>query len=777
MSVAGHSGKSPRWFRNLIPILALYFAYVLSTKLGDVFVIPPGFVSVMWPAAGIALGFVYVYGSKVAIGIFLARFTMMISVYAAPDTSEVIVALLLSVGATMHAIIGSVLIRRFTGAEFYMGSLKDIVIFLLLGGPLACVVTAIIGGFAFINFANLTGDQFIEFVTTWWAGDVFGVIVFAPLTVIVLSHIQRRRTLAASTLPTIIVPLVISMTVFVFLFCYIKDELLKHTYDEYSVEASNLVDQFTELLALDIMIVNATASFIEASKDVQAAEFKIFAKPLLNNLSGLYGLSWLPKVAYHEREAFVKDIQDQGYPDFEIRSRDNIGRLEISKKRQTYYPLAFTEPYEQNKLGHGFDAYGQDGISGVVRREMLDAARDMGTARATSRISIVQRQEKYGFIIFYPVFRGADDKEGREHIGYINGIFAFPNLVRSLVDGTSLIGSDFFLTETVDGTRPRLLFDTRTSDNKEGTADSYELENAIHAEHEFEVAGKKWVITFIKNQPLLAGDYVKSLWVFAGGGALFNTLFVIILMMIASQNNFVQKLVGQRTRDLKHANEELEEFAYRTSHDLRSPIVSSVTLLNLADEAIRDGNTEMASKSISHARNSLSKLEVLISDILTLTQIGSTNEADVLLNIPDLIDDAISKLDHADGFEMLSIEQDIRCSGKILTKPSRLKLIFENLISNAAKYHDPDEDNPKLKISCYPVAENLYLEFSDNGLGISEEYRHQIFDMFKRFHPKAAVGTGLGLYLMKRSARVLDGEISYQPLEKGSLFRLVIPIK
>lgn len=755
----------------------VYVAYVLASKLGDFFVIPPGFVSVMWPAGGIALGFVYVLGSKVAIGVFLARFTMIITVYSAPDTSNFVVALLLSAGAALHAVIGSILIRRFTEAEFYMGSLKDIVLFLLIGGPIACVITVIIAGFAFSNFANLQSDQFIDFIKTWWVGDVFGVIVFAPLTVIVLSHIQRRRTLTASTLPTIIVPLVISMTVFVFLFSSTKNELLRHTYDEYSVEVSNLVDTFTEVLAVDIMTVNATASFIEASKDVKAAEFKIFAKPLLDNLSGLYGLSWLPKVANDEREAFVKGIQDQGYPDFEIRSRDNIGRLEVSKKRQTYYPLAFTEPYEQNRLGHGFDAYGQDGISGVVRREMLDAARDMGMARATSRVSIVQKQDKYGFIIFYPVFRDTDDKESREHIGFINGIFAFPNLVRNLVKGTSLVGSDFFLTEIADGTRPRLLFDTRTPDNKEGTARSYKLKRTVHVEQEFEVAGKRWMITFIKNQPLLAGDYVKSLWALAGGGALFNTLFLIILMMMASQNNFVQKLVEQRTRDLRRANEELEEFAYRTSHDLRSPIVSSVTLLNLADEAIDDGNTEMAKDSISHARKSLGKLEVLISDILTLTQIGNTNEADVLLEIPDVIDDAISKLDHADGFEKLSIERDIRFEGRILTKSSRLKLIFENLISNAAKYHDPDEKNPMLKISCYPVAEQLYLDFSDNGLGISEEYRHQLFNMFKRFHPKAAAGTGLGLYLMKRSARVLDGEITYHPLEKGSLFRLIIPIK
>lgn len=777
MGGARHYRKTPNWFRNLILVFVLYFAYIVFSKLGDFFVIPPGPVSVLWPAAGVALGFVYVLGNKVAIGIFLARFTMVISVYKAPDFSDVIITIMLSVGATLHAIVGAILIRRFTSAEFYMGSLKDIVVFLLIGGPLACLITAIIGGLAFVNFTGLPSDKFGEFVQIWWAGDVFGVIVFAPLTVIVLSHIKRGQTLSASTLPTIIVPLVVSISVFVFLFNSVKNELITDTFIKYSNEVSDLVNQFTEKLVVNIATVNATASFIEASENVTASEFKIFTKPLLAKSPGLYGLSWLPKIRDHARSKLVQDIKSQGYSDFAIRSRDNAGLLQISQKRQVYYPLAFTEPYEQNRLAHGFDVYGQDGVSGNVRREILDEARNTGTARATSRFSIVQKQDEYGFIIYYPVFRAVESKEERKHIGYINGIFVFPNLLRDLVEASSSVESDFFLTEISGNLKPKLLFDSRTPDYKEGTAESYELDGLVHTRQDFEVAGKNWKITFIKSRPLLVGEHKKSLWTLAGGGALFNTLFLIILMMVASQNNLVKKLVERRTRDLRHANEELEEFAYRTSHDLRSPIISSVALLGLADEAIRDGNTDVASSSISHAQKSLSKLEVLISDILTLTQIGSANEADVFLNISDVIDDAISKLDHADGFEKLSIARDISFAGEISTKPSRLKLILENLISNAAKYQDPEEDNPTLKISCYSVADQLYLEFSDNGLGISEEYRHQIFDMFKRFHPKVAEGTGLGLYLMKRSARVLDGEISYRPLEKGSLFRLIIPMK
>lgn len=777
MGGAGHNWKAPRWLQNLVPIIALYFTYVIFSKLGYFFVIPPGLVSVMWPVVGIGLGFVYVFGNRVAIGLFLACFTTTISVYDESGNSEFIIAAFLSTATTLHAVVGTALIRRFSEAELYMGNLRDIILFLVLGGPLACTITALIGGLTFYNFTNLPSEQFWGFVETWWIGDVFGFIVFAPLTVMILSYFRRRQTAAASILPTIVFPLVISISIFTFLFHNVKNELLENSFDEFNGDVLKLVNQFTEVLAVDIATLNATSSYFEASEYVTATEFRIFTQVLLKRSSGLYGMSWLPKVRDDERDKFEKNIRNQGYSKFEIKYRNKKGGLETSEKESIYFPIAYTEPYVLNKPAHGLNVFGQDGISGQIRQGILNSARDSGKEKATSRFSIVQKQDEYGFIIFHPVFKQLDRAGLREHIGYINGIFVFPKLTQGLVENASLLNFDFFLNEIAADGGARLLFDSRTDDKKLGPAETYELSEQVHTEHKFDVAGKTWEITFIKNRPLLTGEYFKSLLVLAGGGALFNTLFLIILIMIVSQRNFVQKLVEQRTRDLQSANEELEEFAYRTSHDLRSPIVSSVALLGLADEAISDGNMDMASNSISHAQKSLGKLEILISDILTLTQIGSANEANVFLNISDVIDEAIRKLDHADGFEKLSIERDIRFNGQISTKPSRLKLILENLISNAAKYQDPDEENPTLKISCYRVAKLLYLEFSDNGLGISEEFRGQVFDMFKRFHPKVASGTGLGLYLTKRSARVLDGRISYQHLEKGSLFRLVIPIE
>ena len=324
---------------------------------------------------------------------------------------------------------------------------------------------------------------------------------------------------------------------------------------------------------------------------------------------------------------------------------------------------------------------------------------------------------------------------------------------------------------------PLVLYDSRTADKKEGSTESYDLSDVNYTSHSVKIAGQIWQMVFTKNGPLITGDYLRSLWAFAIGGTTFTLLLFIILTMISARNESVEKLVSLRTEELNRANEELEEFAYRTSHDLRSPIVSSVQLLNLADDAIQDNETEFASKSIAHAKQSLGKLETLISDILTLTEIGSQNETEAILDVSQAVDEALAKLDHADGFHRLKVIKEISIEGQVIIKPSRFKLILENLISNATKYQSPKKDDPFLKISCFNTGNNLHLHVSDNGLGIDPRYQKQMFEMFKRFHPKVAVGSGLGLYLMRKSAHILGGDIEFVPLEDGSLFKLVVPAR
>lgn len=227
---------------------------------------------------------------------------------------------------------------------------------------------------------------------------------------------------------------------------------------------------------------------------------------------------------------------------------------------------------------------------------------------------------------------------------------------------------------------------------------------------------------------------------------------------------------------LFQVNAELEEFAYRTSHDLRSPLVSSISLLKFAEESHSKGDLDNVGIMLGHTRKLLGKLETLIGDILTLTRTKNEVEEKASVDVEALIKKVLEKFSHMDNFERLRIDIELGYEGSVVTLQSRLKLILENLVSNAIKYQDEDESEPFIRISTRAKDGQFVLEVRDNGLGIPEKQQEKLFTMFKRFHPETAFGSGLGLYMIKKSADVLGGNISYDGSEKGSIFVLSIPV-
>ncbi|WP_158769514.1 PAS domain-containing sensor histidine kinase [Paraglaciecola sp. L1A13] len=228
--------------------------------------------------------------------------------------------------------------------------------------------------------------------------------------------------------------------------------------------------------------------------------------------------------------------------------------------------------------------------------------------------------------------------------------------------------------------------------------------------------------------------------------------------------------------DIKQANSELEEFAYRTSHDLRSPLISSIGLLDIVTHYIQQGETDSALASIGLIQVSLGKLEDLVKDILTITKVQHAEEDSQCINTQLFIDDTIDKIRHMPNFERLDIRYDLRFNGVLYLPKSPFALIIENLLTNAVKYQDLTKSHSFIRISTSNSKTNFVLEVSDNGLGIPKDQRQNLFKMFKRFHPKTSFGSGLGLYLMKKSVDKLHGQLKFEDIKNETRFIVVLPI-
>ncbi|WP_158771252.1 PAS domain S-box protein [Paraglaciecola sp. L1A13] len=241
----------------------------------------------------------------------------------------------------------------------------------------------------------------------------------------------------------------------------------------------------------------------------------------------------------------------------------------------------------------------------------------------------------------------------------------------------------------------------------------------------------------------------------------------------------IQDITAQKkaSDELSLANQEMEEFSYRLTHDLCSPLSSMEYVMEMAAKYIEDGDLPNALKTVRITQAGITKLSDLVESVLDVSKIKLQEEDNLPVDVPVVVYKALEALSYMQNYSRLDIETRFDYIGSINTKPQKFMQIIDNLISNAIKYQDTRKPNSFVRISTYKIDGDFILEVRDNGLGVDEIYRDKLFTMFERFHPEASFGTGLGLYMVKKSADILGGSLAYSAPEvgKGSIFRLTLP--
>lgn len=224
--------------------------------------------------------------------------------------------------------------------------------------------------------------------------------------------------------------------------------------------------------------------------------------------------------------------------------------------------------------------------------------------------------------------------------------------------------------------------------------------------------------------------------------------------------------------ELKKVNEEMDRFVYSTSHDLRAPLLSILGLLNI----IENENTQYDLNGyLKLLRDSTVKLDRFISDIIDYSK-NTRLELDCKeIDLTSLIDDCFKHLNYMPGCSTLLKLVNVDSGPSFHGDPTRLSILFNNLISNAIKYQNEDIDDSFVNIEASVTKKELCVEIEDNGIGIDEKYLKKIFDMFYRASPDAK-GSGLGLYIVQETMDKMEGSISAESkLGKGTKFSIRIP--
>mgnify|MGYP001588739798 CR=1 FL=1 len=224
---------------------------------------------------------------------------------------------------------------------------------------------------------------------------------------------------------------------------------------------------------------------------------------------------------------------------------------------------------------------------------------------------------------------------------------------------------------------------------------------------------------------------------------------------------------------LRRSNEDLNQFAFAASHDLREPLRMVAIYSQLLPRRFGDRLNGEAGSFLQHVLGGVQRVDTLLSDLLVYSRVASPRDSTVeLVDCGVALDAAIGNIRGAFPDSGAVVTRDPLPS--VLAQSSHSILLFQNLLSNAIKFRS--DQPPRIHVSAEQRSGEWLFSVRDNGIGIDPQYWKLIFGVFKRLHGREVPGTGIGLALCSRVVERYGGRIwvASEP-GRGSTFFFTFP--
>jgi light-regulated signal transduction histidine kinase (bacteriophytochrome) len=248
-------------------------------------------------------------------------------------------------------------------------------------------------------------------------------------------------------------------------------------------------------------------------------------------------------------------------------------------------------------------------------------------------------------------------------------------------------------------------------------------------------------------------------------------------LVLTSIIDITERKKAEETQKLHHKkienkNKELEQFTYIASHDLRAPLQSITSFIQLLMEEHAKDLDETGNKSLQFIGEAATRMKELINGLLDYGRIGKSSKLKVV-DFNNIVNTVCEDLDYIIKYSKAEIK--VEQLPVILCYETEIRLLFQNLIANAIKFMKPGVD-PSIIISAQKYKSYWKFMVKDNGIGIDPEFKEKIFIIFQRLHRSEEFeGIGIGLAHCRKIVELHNGEIGVdsEP-DKGSTFYFTI---
>ncbi len=514
----------------IVSNLTIACVYAITGYFGLLLAVPPGYATVIWPPAGIALASLLIFGSRTLPGIFLGSF--LINLYMTIQngqmlftTSTFIIAALIGVGAILQAYGGSRLIIAVLGPHNSLFYPRDILLFALLSGPVSCVINASSSVFWLYQLNVISSKTIILNWSTWWIGDSISVLIFTPIMLILFA---RPRSVWQPRLSFVLIPLSAIFLLVMLAYVEFSKAELNRVRFIFSRQVNNDLWLIKNRIDAAQLFTTSFANYLMIQPDINQKRFSDFALMTLQNNNYIQAIEWVPR----DRKTTEK-IEKSNFVQFlmaEI-ANEKPKRLTETKNAHNNFPLRFVAPFSNNEI-----VVGAQLNSPSERQQTVRPAYQTNSGLMTAPITIDPlRQQDKSLLVYAPV------QQNKQFLGFALSVINLEKLLTSI----PLSQRTYYELSLQDVTNPhdiRTIYEYRNPK-------SYNPRNNYRVDYSrtIELGGRLWEVNAISA--LFFGNtlYSWQVWTVYFTALILTLLMNIIIFTLYGQKRIIQNEVRIKT--------------------------------------------------------------------------------------------------------------------------------------------------------------------------------------------------------------------------------------
>jgi len=283
-------------------------------------------------------------------------------------------------------------------------------------------------------------------------------------------------------------------------------------------------------------------------------------------------------------------------------------------------------------------------------------------------------------------------------------------------------------------------------------------------------------IHVVSNNP--EDFFIASIIILVAGNAIYRLAKNVYENLATAEREIEERERMETEREkliqqLRLKNQELDRFAVRVSHDLKTPLITVAGFLGFLEKDIKEGNHERVERNVAQISEAAKKMGKFVDELLDLSRVGRIVNPPTDVAFDEIVQDALKAAEGLLKAKQVRVKVDA-IFPFVHVDRARVVQVIQNLITNAVKFMG-DQAQPIIRIGFEEINREHIFSVSDNGIGITKEHQERIFELFSKLDPNTD-GIGIGLGLVKRIVDTHGGRIwvESEGEGQGSTFKFTL---